>query len=90
MNITMLVAATVAAITSATAVSAADPSGGHYEWQSRTDFGPNKSNIQSRVRVWVKDAKSDMASCHCAKMPAGAMPMENMPDMCKSRILAKG
>jgi len=67
MKILLTLAATLAAFTSVPAASASEPSGGHYEWQNRQQPGPNKSNLPSRVRVWVKDAAT-IASCDCAMM----------------------
>lgn len=67
MKILLTFAATLAAFTSVSAASASERLGGHYEWQNRPVYGPNKSNLPSRTRVWVKDA-TDMASCDCAMM----------------------
>lgn len=67
MKILLTFAAALAAFTSVSAASASERSGGHYEWQNRVQPGPNKSNLPSRVRVWVKDATA-MASCDCAMM----------------------
>lgn len=67
MKILLTVAATLAAFTSVSIAAASQPSGGHYEWQNRPQPGPNKTNLPSRVRVWVKDA-IDMASDDCAMM----------------------
>jgi|GEM_PF-564796 len=67
MKILPTIAATLAAFTSVSAASASEASGGHYEWQNRAQPGPNKSNLPSRVRVWVKDA-STVAICNCAMM----------------------
>lgn len=71
MKTLLTIAATLAAFTSASTLSASEPTGGHYEWQNRPVYGPNKSNLPSRVRVWVKDA-ADIASCDCAMMRDGA------------------
>lgn len=67
MKILLTFAATIAAFTSVSAVSASEPSGGHYEWQNRAQPGPNKSNLPSRIRVWVEDAPA-VANCDCAMM----------------------
>lgn len=58
-------AAAVAVLTSASAASAHDRGPGHWEWQDRPVYGPNKSNLPSRVRVWVDDVPA-MANCDCA------------------------
>lgn len=67
----ILLAASLAAFTSASGAFARDAqpgmAGGHYEWQSRPGFGPNKSALPT-VRIWVKDASAQMASCDCAMM----------------------
>ena len=54
--------------------------GGHHEWQSQIQLGPSKSNLPSRVRVWVKD-KVAAADCDCAMMKdqTTAMTCVNMP-----------
>ena len=67
---TIFVVAALAAATLAAPVSAQDACGGHYEWQTRQVPGPNKSNINPRVRVWVKDAPTQMAACDCDMMKA--------------------
>lgn len=79
MKILLTFAVTFAALASVSAASARAPSNGHYEWQNRPVYGPNKSNFPSRVRVWVKDA-SDMASCDRAMMHDNAK-MANCMDM---------
>lgn len=81
MKILLILAATLAAFTAVSAASAAERPGGHYEWQNRPVYGPNKANLPSRVRVWVKDAMS-VASCDCAMMrdeaaKAACMDMPN-------------
>ena len=74
MKILLTLAAALAAFTSVPAAAADEPSGGHYEWQNRPVYGLNKSNLPTRVRVWVKDA-TDMACCDCAMMgDKAAMP----------------
>ena len=76
MKTLLSIAAALAAITSASVAFAHDAqptnTTGHYEWQSRPVFRPNKSNIPAQVRVWVKDA-TDVASCDCAMMRETAM-----------------
>lgn len=68
MKILLTFAATLAALTSVSAASANERTGGHYEWQNRAVFGPNKANLPTRVRVWVKDAPAMAADCDCAMM----------------------
>ncbi|HMO73744.1 MAG TPA: hypothetical protein PKD99_00620 [Sphingopyxis sp.] len=68
--------AAFAAATLAAPVFAQEQSGGHYEWQTRQVPGPNKSNTNSRFRVWVKDKPGQMAHCDCDMMkvsPADCM-----------------
>lgn len=64
-------AAAVAVLTSASAASAHERDPGHWEWQNRPVYGPNKSNLPTRVRVWVKEAPA-MANCDCAMMQGAA------------------
>lgn len=80
MKILLTIAATLATITSASVVSASERTGGHYEWQNRAQPGPNKSNLPSRVRVWVKDMVA-VADCDCAMMKdkASAAACMDMP-----------
>lgn len=84
MKIFLTIAATLAAFTSVSVASAAERTGGHYEWQIRTQPGPNKSNFPQRVRVWVKDV-STVASCDCAMMRDAATKVEcmDMPNASK-------
>ena len=77
MKILLTIAATLAAFTSVSAASASETAGGHYEWQNRVQPGPNKSNLPSRVRVWVNDAPT-VASCDCAMMHDTAMAADCM------------
>ena len=65
-------AAIAAALAGASASSAHDSAGGHWEWQTRPAFGPNKSILSSQVRVWVKDRNSEMADCNCDMMKLSA------------------
>ena len=67
MKILLTLAATLAAFPAVSAAAAKEQAGGHYEWQNRPVYGLNKSNLPTRVRVWVKDA-ADMANCDCAMM----------------------
>ena len=77
MKTLLSIAAALAAFTSISAASAHDRGLGHWEWQSRTAPGPNKSNLPSQVRVWVKDAAA-VASCDCAMMQGTAMAADCM------------
>ncbi len=65
-------AAAIAAFTTASASFALTPAGGHWEWQSRSTPGPNKSNAPQQVRVWVKDGGTDVAACNCDMMKLSA------------------
>lgn len=81
MKILLTIAASFAVFTSVSAASASEPAGGHYEWQNRAQPRPNKSNLHSRVRVWVNDTHG-VASCDCAMMKdkvtmAACMDMPN-------------
>lgn len=77
MKTLLSIAAALAAFTSVSAASAHDRGSGHWEWQPRTAPGPNKSNLPSQVRVWVKDAPA-VASCDCAMMQGTAMAADCM------------
>ena len=79
MKILLTNAATLAAFTSVSAASASETAGGHYEWQNRVQPGPNKSNLPSRVRVWVKDDQARMADCDCDMMKVAAADCMIMP-----------
>ena len=79
MKILLTIAATLAAFTSVSAASASETAGGHYEWQNRVQPGPNKSNLPSRVRVWVKDDQAWMANCDCDMMKVAAADCMMMP-----------
>ena len=79
MKILLTIAATLAAFTSVSAASASETAGGHYEWQNRVQPGPNKSNLSSRVRVWVKDDQARMAACDCDMMKIAAADCMMMP-----------
>ncbi len=76
MKTLLSIAAALAAITSASVAFAHDaqPSSatGHWEWQSRPTFGPNKSNLPPQLRVWVKDSSVEVASCNCDMMKMSA------------------
>ncbi|RXR30790.1 hypothetical protein [Sphingobium fluviale] len=69
MKTILTLTAVVAALASASVASAHDAAGGHWEWRAQPSFGP-KSIVPSRVRVWVKDSGSEMASCDCSMMKA--------------------
>ena len=79
MKILLTIAATLAAFTSISAQAANDRGQGHWEWQSRPTPGPNKSNLPSRVRVWVKDDQARMAACDCDMMKVAAAECMMMP-----------
>jgi len=81
MKILLTFAAALAALTSVSVASASERAGGHYEWQSRAQPGPNKSNLPTRVRVWVKDMVA-VADCDCAMMKdkASAEACMDMPN----------
>ncbi len=79
MKILLTLAATLAAFTSVSAQAANDRGAGHYEWQSRPTPGPNKSNLPSRVRFWVKDDQTKMANCDCDMMKVAAADCMMMP-----------
>ena len=68
MKILLTLAVTLAAFTSVSAQAENVRGSGHWEWQSRPTPGPNKSNLPSRVRVWVKDDQPKMANCDCDMM----------------------
>lgn len=81
MKISLTIAATLAAFTSISAASASERAGGHYKWQNRAQPGPNKSNLPSRVHIWVKDkvAVSD-GDCAMMKDKASAAACMDMPN----------
>lgn len=81
MKILLTFAVALAALTSVSAASASERAGGHYEWQNRAQPGPNKSNLPSRVRVWVKDMVT-VADWDCAMMKdkASAAACMDMPN----------
>lgn len=65
----------VVSLAASSAAIASPASGGHYEWRSAPQSGPNKSNLPNMRRVWVPDAAPAMAMDHskmtadCAAMP---------------------
>lgn len=78
---TIFAVAALTAATLATPVFAQAAPGGHYEWQTRQAPGPNKSNIKSRMRVWVKDDAARMADCDCDMMKSSPGDcMRKMPN----------
>ena len=72
MKTLLSIAAALAAFNSVSAAAAHDRAPGHWEWQSRSVPGPNKSNLPSRVRVRANDAPT-VANCDCAMMRDTAM-----------------
>lgn len=81
MKTLLSMAAAFAAFTSASVAFAHDATStsisGHYEWQSRPVFGPNKLNLPTQVRVWVSDS-ANVARCDCAMMHETAMSAKCM------------
>ena len=76
----LTLAAVAAAFATSSLAQAHDRASGHWEWQSHPTAGPNKSNLPSRVRVWIKDSTSAMADCNCAMMKMSAADcMADMP-----------
>lgn len=79
MKTILTLAAVAAVLASASIASAHNTAGGHWEWRSQPSHGP-KSTGPSHVRVRVKDADINMASCDCTMMKADhAACMMNMP-----------
>lgn len=68
----LTLAAVAAALATPSLAQASDRAGGHWEWQSRSIPGPNKSNLPQQVRVWVKDGGTEVAACNCAMMKTSA------------------
>ena len=72
-----IIAVAVAALSLAasSAAIAGPASGGHYEWRSAAQSGPNKSNLPNVRRVRVPDTSAAMTMDHskmkadCAAMP---------------------
>lgn len=79
MKILLTLAVALAAFTSVSAQAENARGSGHYEWQNRSQPGPNKSNLPSRVRVWVKDDQARMANCDCDMMKVAAADCMIMP-----------
>lgn len=81
-------AAAAAAFAGASVASAHENAGGHWEWRTQPSIGP-KSIAPSRIRAWVKDSGSTVASCDCSMMKADAS--DCMMDMSgKRRALSAG
>ena len=80
MKTLLSIAAALAAVASASVAFAHDAratgSSGHYEWQSRSTFGP-RAPLSAPARIWVGDTK-DVASCDCAMMHETAMSADCM------------
>ena len=72
MKTILTLAAAIAALTTAAASFANTPAGGHWDWQTRPTPGPNKSNLPQQVRVWIKDAGTEVADCNCNMMKMSA------------------
>lgn len=72
MKTILVLAAVAAALSTASLASAHENAAGHWEWQTRSTFGPNKSNLPSQVRVWVKDSGAEVANCNCDMMKMSA------------------
>lgn len=79
MKTILVFAAALAALSTASVATASERAGGHWEWKNRPSVGPNKSNLPSRVRVWVKDDQERIASCDCPMMKTN--PADCMMDM---------
>lgn len=71
MKTILTLAVAVAALAGASVASAHETTDGHWEWRTQPSFGP-KTTGPARVRVWVKDNKSEMANCDCPMMKADA------------------
>ena len=72
MKTILILAAAIAALTTASTSFANTPAGGHWDWQTRPTPGPNKSNLPQQVRVWIKDAGTEVADCNCNMMKMSA------------------
>ena len=67
----VIVAAALAAVASASAVSAQDTARGGSQWQARSASGPRSGPV-APVRVREKDRASAMTDCDCPMMKASA------------------
>lgn len=67
----LTLAAFATALAGASAASAQDRAGGHWEWRTAPSFGP-RATAPTRTRVWVRDSEARMASCDCAMMKGDA------------------
>lgn len=75
----LLVVAALAAVASASAVSAQDTARGGSEWKTRPSFGPRSGPVVP-VRVREKIRASAMTDCDCPMMKASAADcMMGMP-----------
>ena len=72
MKMILTFAAAIVAFTTTSASFAHTPAGGHWAWQSRITPGPNRANLPQQVRVWIKDAGTEVADCNCAMMKMSA------------------
>lgn len=79
MKTILVFAAALAALTTASVANASERTGGHWEWKTRPSVGPNKPNLPTRVRVWVKNDLERIASCDCPMMKTN--PADCMMDM---------
>lgn len=72
MKMLLTVVAALAAVASASAVSAQDSARGGSQWTTRPAPGPSRSGLVAPVRVREKDRASAMADCDCPMMEANA------------------
>lgn len=79
MKAILTLAAAEAALLSSTVAQANDRAPGHWEWQSRSVHGPNRSNLPAHVRVWVEGGQAVSASCDCGMMETAAADCMTMP-----------
>lgn len=90
MKTIIIFAAVAAAFGTSSMASAADRDNGHWEWQAREVFGPNKGNLPARIRVWVKDDMPKMANCDCAMMHDAKSAADCMASPRKSTAPSNG
>ncbi len=80
MKTLLIVVAALAAVASASVVSAQDTAPGGSEWTTRPAPGPSRSGVVAPVRVREKDRASAMANCDCPIMKTSAADcMMDMP-----------
>lgn len=72
MKTLLIVVAALAAVASASGVSAQDTARGGSDWTTRPAPGPSRSGLIAPVRVREKDRASAMADCDCPMMKASA------------------